>query len=81
MSGVWGPDGSASGSLFDNSKIQGWALDAMLKQEKTFFAADDQKHGREPLWDCVDAKKYLASLPNVDGKRIGIDGGSYGGGY
>ena len=46
---------------------------------KTFFAADDRKHGREPLWDCVDAKKYLASLPYVDGNRIGIIGGSYGG--
>jgi dipeptidyl aminopeptidase/acylaminoacyl peptidase len=46
---------------------------------KTFFAADDQKHGREPLWDCVEAKKYLASLGYVDEKRIGIAGGSYGG--
>ena len=46
---------------------------------KTFFAADDRKHGREPLWDCVDAKKYLASLPYVDANRIGIIGGSYGG--
>ena len=46
---------------------------------KTFFAADDQKHGREPLWDCVDAKKYLASLSYVDGNRVGIVGGSYGG--
>jgi dipeptidyl aminopeptidase/acylaminoacyl peptidase len=46
---------------------------------KTFFAADDRKHGREPLWDCVDAKQYLASLPYVDANRIGIIGGSYGG--
>ena len=46
---------------------------------KTFFAADDKKHGKEPLWDCVDAKKYLASLPYVDANRIGIMGGSYGG--
>jgi dipeptidyl aminopeptidase/acylaminoacyl peptidase len=46
---------------------------------KTFFTADDGKHGREPLWDCVEAKKYLASLPYVDGERIGIIGGSYGG--
>ena len=46
---------------------------------KTFFAADDRKHGREPLWDCIDAKKYLAGLPYVDGNRIGIMGGSYGG--
>ena len=33
----------------------------------------------EPLWDCVEAKKYLASLPYVDADRIGIIGGSYGG--
>jgi dipeptidyl aminopeptidase/acylaminoacyl peptidase len=46
---------------------------------KTFFTADDQKHGREPLWDCVEAKKYLAGLPYVDPERIGIMGGSYGG--
>ena len=46
---------------------------------KTFFAADDQKHGREPLWDCVDAKQYLQSLGYVDPERIGIIGGSYGG--
>ncbi|HEU4432811.1 MAG TPA: prolyl oligopeptidase family serine peptidase, partial [Pyrinomonadaceae bacterium] len=46
---------------------------------KTFFAADDGKHGREPLWDCVEAKKYLATLGYVDEKKIGIAGGSYGG--
>jgi dipeptidyl aminopeptidase/acylaminoacyl peptidase len=46
---------------------------------KTFFAADDQKHGKEPLWDCVEGRKYLASLPYVDPNRIGIIGGSYGG--
>ncbi|HJP93972.1 MAG TPA: S9 family peptidase [Pyrinomonadaceae bacterium] len=46
---------------------------------KTFFAADDGKHGRQPLWDCVEAKKYLASLGYVDEKKIGIAGGSYGG--
>jgi dipeptidyl aminopeptidase/acylaminoacyl peptidase len=46
---------------------------------RSFFMADDRKHGREPLWDCVEAKKYLASLPYVDPQRIGIVGGSYGG--
>src|SRR6478672_478914 len=46
---------------------------------KTFYKADDQKHGREPLWDCVEAKKYLQTLDYVDGKKIGIMGGSYGG--
>jgi dipeptidyl aminopeptidase/acylaminoacyl peptidase len=46
---------------------------------KTFFTADDRKHGREPLWDCVEAKTYLASLGYIDPERIGIVGGSYGG--
>ena len=46
---------------------------------KTFFAADDGKHGREPLWDTIEAKKYLQSLDYVDPDRIGIMGGSYGG--
>jgi dipeptidyl aminopeptidase/acylaminoacyl peptidase len=46
---------------------------------RTFFMADDRKHGREPLWDCVEAKKFLAAQPYVDGERIGIMGGSYGG--
>jgi dipeptidyl aminopeptidase/acylaminoacyl peptidase len=46
---------------------------------KSFFTADDRKHGREPLWDCVEAKKYLQTLSYVDPNRIGIIGGSYGG--
>lgn len=46
---------------------------------RTFFTADDQKHGREPLWDCVDAKRWLARQDYVDPDRIAIVGGSYGG--
>ena len=46
---------------------------------KSFFMADDGKHGHEPLWDCVEGKKYLAALPYVDADRIAIAGGSYGG--
>ena len=46
---------------------------------KTFYTADDAKHGREPLWDCVEAKKYLMTLDYVDQNKIGIMGGSYGG--
>jgi dipeptidyl aminopeptidase/acylaminoacyl peptidase len=46
---------------------------------KSFYVADDRKHGKEPLWDCVEGKKYLQSLPYVDRDRIGIIGGSYGG--
>jgi dipeptidyl aminopeptidase/acylaminoacyl peptidase len=46
---------------------------------KTFYTSDDGKHGYEPLWDCVEGKKYLASLDYVNPKEIGIFGGSYGG--
>lgn len=44
-----------------------------------FFDADHRKHGREPLWDCVVAKQYLAELAYVDASRIGIIGSSFGG--
>jgi len=46
---------------------------------KTFFAADDKKHGREPLWDCIEAKTWLASRGYIDHEKIAIMGGSYGG--
>jgi dipeptidyl aminopeptidase/acylaminoacyl peptidase len=46
---------------------------------KTFYTSDDGKHGREPLWDCVEAKKYLQAQAYVDPQKIGIMGGSYGG--
>ncbi|HEV7929668.1 MAG TPA: S9 family peptidase [Nitrosospira sp.] len=46
---------------------------------KTFFMAANRKHGREPLWDCVEAKTYLAGLGYIDHERIGIMGASYGG--
>lgn len=46
---------------------------------KSFFAADDRKHGKDDLQDCVMSKQYLATLPWIDSDRIGIYGGSYGG--
>lgn len=46
---------------------------------KTFFAADDRKHGEVDLKDCIAAKDYLHSLGYVDTTRIAIAGGSYGG--
>ncbi|MEO5977079.1 MAG: alpha/beta fold hydrolase [Chryseolinea sp.] len=46
---------------------------------KTFFSADDRKHGNEDLKDCVESKKYLESLGYIDMDKIGIYGGSYGG--
>jgi dipeptidyl aminopeptidase/acylaminoacyl peptidase len=46
---------------------------------KTFFHLDDKKHGDVDLKDTVAARPYLASLDWVDGKRVAIMGGSYGG--
>ena len=37
---------------------------------RTFSMADDQKHGKEPLWDCVDAKDWLkANVDWIDPKK------------
>lgn len=46
---------------------------------KSFFKADDKRHGQDDLRDCVESKKYLATLPYIDTTKIGIAGGSYGG--
>lgn len=46
---------------------------------KTFYHLDDKKHGDVDLKDCVFGRTYLATLDWVDGERIGIMGGSYGG--
>ncbi|MFD2999990.1 prolyl oligopeptidase family serine peptidase [Pontibacter toksunensis] len=46
---------------------------------KTFYAADDLKHGDVDLKDCIEAKKYLAGTGYVAEDKIGIMGGSYGG--
>jgi dipeptidyl aminopeptidase/acylaminoacyl peptidase len=46
---------------------------------KSFYAADDLKHGDADLKDCVESKKLLATLGYVDMDKVGIMGGSYGG--
>jgi dipeptidyl aminopeptidase/acylaminoacyl peptidase len=46
---------------------------------KSFFKADDLKHGDVDLKDCVESKKLLATLPYIDMDKVGIMGGSYGG--
>ena len=46
---------------------------------KTFFHMDDKKHGEVDLDDVVYGKKYLQSLDWVQGDKIAIMGGSYGG--
>ncbi|MBD0352927.1 MAG: S9 family peptidase, partial [Flavisolibacter sp.] len=46
---------------------------------KSFYKMDNRNHGDKDLKDCVWGKKWLAQQPNIDGNKIGIYGGSYGG--
>jgi len=43
LSGLWVPD-DARGSLFDETKIRGWALDAMTAAEDSFYTTDPRFH-------------------------------------
>ena len=40
---------------------------------------DDQNHGDKDLKDCVAGKDWLKTQADIDGEKIGILGGSYGG--
>lgn len=46
---------------------------------KTFYQMDDKNHGEKDLQDCVEGKNWLATQQEIDGDKIGIIGGSYGG--
>jgi dipeptidyl aminopeptidase/acylaminoacyl peptidase len=86
---VHGGPGGQSRALYDAAKQffvnHGYAIfDLNYRGSsgfgRSFSMADDQKHGREPLYDCIDAKNWLVENVNwVDAEKIGIMGGSYGG--
>ncbi|MDM9630620.1 S9 family peptidase [Robiginitalea aurantiaca] len=46
---------------------------------KSFYQMDDLNHGDKDLKDCIAGKDWLAEQPGIDGEKIGIIGGSYGG--
>ena len=46
---------------------------------KTFYMADDRRHGDADLGDCIASKGMLIGTGYVDPSKIGIIGGSYGG--
>lgn len=46
---------------------------------KSFHHMDDRKHGDVDLQDCIHGRRYLEGFDWVDGERVGIIGGSYGG--
>ena len=43
LSGLWVP-ADAGGSLFDDTKILGWALEAMAEAEASFYTEDPRFH-------------------------------------
>jgi dipeptidyl aminopeptidase/acylaminoacyl peptidase len=87
---VWvhGGPGGQSGQYF-SSFIQflvnhGYAVLAVNNRGssgygKTFYKMDDLNHGDKDLKDCIEGKNWLAIQPEIDGSKIGIIGGSYGG--
>jgi dipeptidyl aminopeptidase/acylaminoacyl peptidase len=46
---------------------------------KTFYHLDDRRHGDVDLRDVVASRAFLASQDWVDGDKVAIMGGSYGG--
>lgn len=87
---VWvhgGPGGQSRqgfSSFIQYMVNQGYAILAVNNRGssgygKTFYQMDDQNHGDKDLKDCVEGKNWLAQQPEIDGDKIGIIGGSYGG--
>jgi len=87
---VWvhgGPGGQSRQGF--NSTIQylvnhGYAILAVNNRGssgygKSFYKMDDQNHGDKDLKDCIAGKDWLAKQDVIDGDKIGILGGSYGG--
>jgi hypothetical protein len=62
LSGLWTPR-DASGSIFDETRILGWGLDAMAEAERTFYTND-------PRFHCLPSgpSSYIAG-PTVGGTR------------
>lgn len=46
---------------------------------RSFYRMDDRNHGDKDLRDCIWGKKWLQDQDYIDGEKIGIIGGSYGG--
>ena len=86
---VWvhGGPGGQSGRLLshDSASSEQWICGLSDQQSglggygKTFYHLDDLKHGEADLGDVVASRAFLGSYEWIDGGRVGIIGGSYGG--
>ena len=62
LSGLWVPE-AARGSIFDDSMILGWALEAMVENEADFYRDD-------PRFHCLPSgPSFLLSGPSAGGTR------------
>lgn len=70
MSGLWVP-ADAHGTVFDDSRIQGWALQAMAEQENDFYRNDPRFHclpsgpGSYPAGISVGGTRRIVQNPDV----------------
>jgi protease II len=87
---VWvhgGPGGQSRTGYFSLIQFlvnQGYAVLAVNNRGssgygKTFYKMDDKNHGDKDLKDCIYGKNWLKEKEYIDGDKIGIIGGSYGG--
>jgi hypothetical protein len=70
LAGLWVPE-EARGSLFDESKIRGWALDAMAEAQRRFYADDPRFHclpsgpSSYPAGASVDGTRRILQHPEI----------------
>jgi hypothetical protein len=72
LSGLWVPE-DARGSLFDESKIRGWAIDAMAEAEANFYTTDPRFHclpsgpSNYPAGATVGGTRRILQRPDIIG--------------
>jgi hypothetical protein len=72
VSGLWVPD-DARGSLFDETKILGWALEAMAEAESSFYTNDPRFHclpsgpSSYPAGASVGGTRRILQRPDIIG--------------
>lgn len=70
LSGLWVPE-DARGSLFDELKIRGWALEAMTAAEAGFYTSDPRFHclpsgpGSYPAGPSVGGTRRILQRPDI----------------
>lgn len=82
--GPGGQSGVGYSAMIQHLVNHGYAIYAINNRGssgygKTFYHLDDKRHGDADLKDVVHSRQYLAAMDWIDGSRVGVMGGSYGG--